>query len=227
MANVDMQLTTVTVTMMSGAIGFGPEAVPKTTTVGDLKNLFQKGDPKQIMFDGKLMQDSETLEELPPQAELTVAIVSEANLRAEAAAAALAYVDLDTILQERRFNPGFSREYTWCLMALEAVYGRDPKVWREGLEFGVIPTLPNTTGLYPTSGQIRKFQSCCWPEGRIFPAEPLVDALRSLDHRELERGINTNIELKKEFQSLRTVSKLRSTPLGHWLDVSVKPLLLK
>mmetsp|Transcript_127337 Transcript_127337/g.233653 ORF Transcript_127337/g.233653 Transcript_127337/m.233653 type:complete len:173 (-) Transcript_127337:38-556(-) len=172
------------------------------------------------------MQDHETLEELPLQAELTVAMVSEASLRAQAAAAVLEGFDRNTILQDRRSNGSVTLVYIWCLIALEAVYGRDPKVWRECLEFGIIPTLPRGLPLY-SPYEIRKFQTTCWPNGSVFPAEPLLEALRRLDHLALERAMNTSIDLKHEFRLLPGVRNLNSTLLGSWLDVSVKPLLLK
>lgn len=219
-------MTTVTAKMMSGAIAFGPEAVLKTITVRELKNLWDTGAAKDILFGHKLMQDHETLEELPLQAELTVAWNAEANIRAQDAAAALKFVDLDTMLDERRSNDRFSLEYAWCLMALEAVYGRDPAVWRECTDFGRIPTLPYLPHQCP-SGQVRGFQTGCWPFGPIFPAEPLLDALRNLDHFAIERAMNTNIELRNEFPSLLAVHDLGSTPLGSWLEMSIKPLLRK
>jgi len=219
---------------MSGAIAFGPKEVLKALTVGELKNLWDMGVPKVIMFGRKWMQDDETLEELPLQAELTVAMMydPEADLRAQRAAAALEGFDRNDILQDRLSNPAaFSLQYTWCLIALEAVHGRDAKFWRECLEFNVIPMLPNIPDPVPQGcevprGQIRKFQTGCWPNGHIFPAEPLLEALRALDHVALTSAVNRNATLKNEFQPLVDVHNLKYTLLGSWLDVSVKPLLL-
>merc|ERR1712070_679917 len=102
--------------VMSGAVAFGPEEVLKTLTVGELKNFWERGAPKDVMFGSKLMLDHETLEELPLQAELTVAMNAEAQVRAAAAAALLEGADRYTILQDRRSNPRFTFEYTWCLI---------------------------------------------------------------------------------------------------------------
>jgi len=218
-------MTTVTLKMMSGAIAFGPETVVRTLTVRELKNFWDRGAPKDVMFGVKLMEDHETLEELPLQAELVVAMVCLANQRAQAAAVALEGADRNAILRDKRDNPGFSLECTWCLMALEAVYGRDAKVWRECLDFGCgIPTLPASHVSY-TSGKIRAFQSFCWPNGRVFPAEPLLEALRALDHLALQRAVNRKTKLRNEFRPLVAVQNLNSTLLGSWLDVAVKPLL--
>merc|ERR1711972_669342 len=123
-------------------------------------NFWDRGAPKEVMFGGKLMQDHETLDELPLQAELLVTKVCLANTRAQAAAVALEGVDRNAILRDKRDNPGFSLEYTWCLMALEAVYGRDAKVWRNCIDFGCgIPTLPKVASY--KSGEIRAFQNGC------------------------------------------------------------------
>lgn len=229
-------MTTVTARMMSGAVAFGPQAVPKALTVGELKNFWDTGAPKKIMFGSKLMQDHETLKELPLQAELTVAMMPEpyaaaALLRAEAAAALLEGFDQNAIRRDRDSDPAFTLVYTCCLIALEAVYGRDDKFWREQLEFNIIPTLPNISHSLPQDiaygpGQIRKFQNGCWPKGKLFPAEALLEALRGLDHLQLTRAVQSNTVLRDELQPLVTFRYLNSTLLGSWLDVSVKPLLL-
>lgn len=216
-----------------GAVAFGPEAVLKTLTVGELKDFWDRGAPKDVMFGSNLMQDHETLEDLPLQADLTVAKDAEAQVRASAAAAVLQNANCDTILQDRRANPRFCFEYTCCLIALEAVYGRDVLVWNGRLHFGGVPTLPNMPLDAQKNlrnyqqGRIRQFQTNYWPVGRLFPAEPLLEALRRLDHSSLERAVNLNVEFKKEFQPLLAMDNLSSTLLGSWLDVSVKSFLLK
>merc|ERR1711879_340258 len=120
---------------------------------------------------------------------------------------------------EQRCNPHFSLEYTWCLMALEAVYGRDEQVWRKCTDIGRIPIQASNPRQCPPGH--RKFQPAFWPNGRVFPVEPLLEALRRLDHFALERGMNTNDNLRNEFQSLLGHPDLGSTPLGSWLDVSI------
>jgi len=218
---------------MSGEIAFGPKAVPKTLTVGELKNFWDMGIPKDIIWGTRLMQDHETIEELPLQAELTVVRMSdpEVSLRAQAAASALEGFDRNAILRDRVSDPAsFSLEYTWCLIALEAVYGRDAKFWEDSLEFNIIPTLPNIAPPVPPEcacppKQIRKFRNGCWPNGDLFPAEPLLEALRALDHRALQRAVTRKTKLRNEFQPLAALHNLNSTLLGSWLNVAVRPLL--
>eukprot|EP00931_Biecheleriopsis_adriatica_P083093 TRINITY_DN56619_c0_g1_i1.p1 TRINITY_DN56619_c0_g1~~TRINITY_DN56619_c0_g1_i1.p1 ORF type:complete len:235 (+),score=29.83 TRINITY_DN56619_c0_g1_i1:103-807(+) len=234
MAMVDASLITVTAKQMSGATAFGPEAVLKVLTVRELKNLWDAGAPKEIMFGNRLMQDDETLEELPLEADLTVAMVSRASLRAQDAAVVLQQADTYGLINSchhRRPLRLASIAYTGCLLALEAVHGRNIRCWT-GLGFGGIPHMSRLSPVPGEMPEMRKLQAHYWPNGRVLPLEPLLKALRTIEHGALEIAVNNDNELRNEFQALfAAIDEKRDDPVGawhvfvQWLEVSIRPLL--
>jgi len=62
----------ITVTTLSGQVAYGPADLPKSTTICELKTLFDAEEKKGLAHGGNILLDTDSLEGLPADATLTV-----------------------------------------------------------------------------------------------------------------------------------------------------------
>lgn len=67
----------VTVSKLSGDAAFGPTMLPSSTTIGELKALFEPEKPKRLSCGDKMLPEEATLQAFTPEVFLSVAYCSE------------------------------------------------------------------------------------------------------------------------------------------------------